>query len=123
MLINLIPIGSSIAFYAVTSLSTISLYVSYVPPIALLLLRKLEGRHPTYGPWSLGKWGIPINIFALCYALYIIIFLALPPLLPVTGDTMNYASPILGAVIVIALADWFFNGKKRFDLPDKELTM
>lgn len=122
-ILNLIPVGSSVAFYAVTSLSTISLYTSYIPPIALLLLRKLEGRHPTYGPFHLGKFGIPINIFAICYALYIIIFLALPPVLPVTGASMNYASPILGALIVIALCDWFWKGRKRFDLPEKELSM
>lgn len=38
-------------------------------------------------------------------------------MLPVTGDDMNYAGPVFGAVVVGALLDWFINGRKRFQMP------
>lgn len=123
LLLNLIPIGSTVAFTAITSLATVALYISYIPPILLILIRKLEGRPPRYGPWRLGWWGIPINIFAIAYALYIIVFLAFPPTLPVTKETMNYSGPICVGVIIISLLDWGFHGRKRFDLPQRELDM
>ena len=38
-------------------------------------------------------------------------------MLPVTAKNFNYAGPIMGAVIIIALADWFISGYKRFQVP------
>ena len=37
--------------------------------------------------------------------------------MPVTAVNMNYAGPIMGAVILFALADWTVNGRKRFTVP------
>jgi hypothetical protein len=65
----------------------------------------------------LGKWGLPINAFSLCYILYILIWTPFPPSRPVTAETMNYAGPITIGVILIALADWFTTGKRRFKVP------
>ena len=96
------------------------LYVSYVIPIIFVLIRKLQGRHPAYGPFSLGRFGIPINIFAIAYGIYIIVFTPLPIGLPVTAENMNYAGPILGFVILLAFVDYFVSGRKRFILPKSE---
>lgn len=93
------------------------LYFSYLLPILFILLRKLKGDHPVYGPFHLGRFGIPLNIIALCYGIYIVIFLPFPLVLPVTAADMNYAGPILGAVMLLALVDYFVSGRKRFVLP------
>ncbi|KAF2428690.1 amino acid transporter, partial [Tothia fuscella] len=116
-ILALINIGSTTAFFAILSLSTLSLYISYMLPIFFVLLRKLEGRHPTYGPFSLGKWGVPINVLALVYGCYMIVFMSFPTLLPVTASTMNYAAPVWIACLLFALGDWFFGGHKRFKVP------
>ncbi|ERF75937.1 hypothetical protein EPUS_01303 [Endocarpon pusillum Z07020] len=116
-LLHLISIGSTTAFTAILSLTTLALYISYLVPISLILLRKLEGRHPAYGPFRLGRWGIPINIFALLYGIFIVIWLPFPPVLPVTALNMNYAGPVMIAVIIIALLDWVISGHKRFSVP------
>lgn len=71
-LLALINLGSTTAFNALVSLPTIALYMSYLMPTLLLLLRKVRGIHPQYGPFKLGRWGIPINTFACAYALYIL---------------------------------------------------
>jgi len=89
-------------------------------PILFLLIRKLEGRHPVYGPFKLGKWGIPINLFALIYGSYMVVFMAFPTFLPVTASTMNYASPVWLACLLFGLGDWFVSGHKRFKVPARK---
>ena len=81
------------------------------------MIRKLQGRHPQYGPIRLGRWGIPINLYALVHILFVLSFAALPPSRPVTAATMNYAGPMVLAVIALALIDWFISGHRRFKVP------
>ena len=104
-----------------TSLSTLGLYSSYLLPALLVIIRRLEGRSPAPGPWTLGKWGLPINCLGLAWGVYCVTFLPFPPFLPVTGESMNYAGPIMGAIICLALGDWFTHGHKRFVLPQDEI--
>jgi choline transport protein len=99
------------------SLPLIALYISYFIPTLFILIRKLQGRHPQYGPFKLGRWGIPINLFAVVYLLFVLCFIALPTILPVTADNMNYAGPLVLAVIILALSDWVISGRRRFDVP------
>ncbi|PVH99996.1 amino acid transporter [Periconia macrospinosa] len=116
-LLALINIGSTVAFTALVSLPTVSLYVSYFIPILLLTLRKLRGMHPKYGPFKLGRWGLPINVFSLVYIVFVLIWIPFPPGRPVTAQTMNYAAPLFIAVVILALVDWVISGKTRFKVP------
>lgn len=140
LLINIIPVGSTTAFYALTSLSTLALYFSYCLPSTLILVRKLQGTFPPYGPWKIPGpyWvGLSINIFAFAWGWYCVFSLCLPTFMPVTAATsryclrpsvnnigadkdvlVNWAGPILLAVILIALSQWFMGGKKTFRLPN-----
>jgi hypothetical protein len=95
---------STTPFNAIISLQTISLSVSYIPPILFFMLRKIRGEHIPYGPFKLGRYGIATNVLALAY-LYVVIWMPFPTMLPVTGSNMNYAGPLLGTVIVGALVD------------------
>jgi choline transport protein len=116
-ILSLIYIGSSTAYNAIISLSAIGLHISYLIPITFFMLRKLRGPPVTFGPFSLGRWGIPVNMFALCYLCFVIIWMPFPTELPVTGQNMNYAGPLILAIILAALADWFLSGHKRFEVP------
>ncbi|KAF2816758.1 amino acid transporter [Mytilinidion resinicola] len=116
-LIGLITVGNTSAFYAVISLGAIALYISYIVPIFLFLLRKIQGEHPHYGPFSLGKFGLAINIYAVIWCLFCIVWLPFPSVVPVTAANFNYAGPIMLFVIFLALCDWFTSGHKRFTIP------
>lgn len=94
-----------------------ALHISYVPPIFFMLLRKLRGPPPPFGPFKLGAMGIPLNIFALCYLVFVIIWIPFPQFLPVNKDNMSYAGPIFGAVVLGALGHWFIRGRKTFQMP------
>ncbi|KAF7521559.1 hypothetical protein G7054_g12410 [Neopestalotiopsis clavispora] len=119
VLLSLIYIGSVTAFNAIISLQTLGVYASYILPISFLLLRKLRGPEPPYGPFKMGAWGVPVNVFALCYLLFIVTWMPFPSVLPISSNNMNYAGPIFGGIVLLALGDWFLNGRKRFQMPVK----
>jgi choline transport protein len=116
-LLSLINIGSITAFTAILSLSTLALHISYVLPIVFLILKRISHQPIPWGPYRLGKWGLPVNVFAVAYSIYIIIILPFPPQLPVTAANMNYAGPIMGLVLIFAILDWFVRGRKKFHGP------
>jgi choline transport protein len=59
-----------------------------------------------------------INTLSLMYIMYILSFVALPTIRPVTSTNMNYAGPIVLGIVVVALCDWTISGRKRFVLPE-----
>ena len=117
-LLSVINIGSTTAFNALISLPLIALYISYGMPILFLLLRKLRGCTPDLGPFNLGRWGITVNLIAILYIVYVLCFVALPTVMPVSASNMNYAGPLVLAIAMIAIGDWVVSGRKRFKLPE-----
>ncbi|KAF6821156.1 LPXTG-domain-containing protein [Colletotrichum plurivorum] len=115
--LSLVYIASATAFNALISPQALALHVSYFLPILFLLLRKLRGPSISPGPFRLGAPGIPINLFALAYLVYVVVWMPFPQILPVTGDNMNYAGPIFGAVLVGALIHYLAGGREKFRVP------
>lgn len=115
-LLSLIYIGSSTAFNAIIALSGFGLHVLYLIPILFFMLLKIPGK-AEMGPFSLGRWGISINILSLADLLFVIIWMPFPTILPVTGTNMNYAGPVFLAILIMALADWAVSGHRRFKIP------
>lgn len=120
MLLSLINIGSSIALNAILSLSTLALYVSYLIPITLLIMKRLRKEPIQFGPWHLGRFGLWINLYALVFGIYIVIFLPFPAATPVDAESMNYAGPVFLGLLLIALIDWFVRGRKHYAGPMQE---
>lgn len=120
-LLGLINIASTTAFNAILSLSTISLYISYLIPIVIFALRKIKNQPIPYGPFRLGPFGLYINVFAIVYGVFICIFLPFPPEQPVTKTNMNYSSPVFGFVLLFSLCDWFIRGRTIYTGPIREV--
>lgn len=71
IVMSLIYIGSPIAFNAIISLAIVALMATYAISIGCVLWRRIV--HPETLPpvfWSLGKWGIPVNVLGLIYAIF-----------------------------------------------------
>lgn len=117
MLLGLINIGSTTAFNAIVSLAVVGLYTSYLIPVLLHAIRRLTGPPIQYGPFQLGKFGLPLNIFAVIYSVFIVIFLFFPPYQPVTAQNMNYACLVFGAVVLFSLVWWFIRGRRTYSGP------
>jgi len=90
VLLSLIALGSYVAFYAIISLQLIALFFTYEVAIGTLIYRRLRGPPLPERRWSLGRWGLIINIFAFVYGLLAIAFIVLPSTPTVTADDMNW---------------------------------
>ena len=121
MLINLINIASSTAFSAIISLTTVSLYASYILPIAIMIRRRLRNDEPKFGPYTLGRYGLLVNVIAILWGTFAVIFEVFPTEMPVTAANMNYASLMFGSTVIFSLATWFLYGGKTFQGPVNEL--
>src|SRR5205085_1656766 len=74
----LINLGNPAAFAAVTSTSVVIVYLAYllvtVPALRARLRRRLPGKRP--GSFSLGRWGLPVNLFAVVYGVAMMVNIA-----------------------------------------------
>ena len=75
-------INSTQIFSAVTSLAIILIYLSYLLVTVPMLIRRLRGRWPREGApagrFSLGRWGLPVNVLAVLWGGAMTVNLAWP---------------------------------------------
>jgi len=71
------------AYFVLSSISTIALYLAYIIPVYLNWRnrRRRAGEYttPETAPWSLGRWGTPVRTIAILYTLFIVVVFVLPP--------------------------------------------
>jgi choline transport protein len=84
-----------------------------------MLLRKLRGPPPPFGPFQLGAFGIIVNVLLALLPSLCLGVDAVPAILPVVKDNMNYSGPIFGGVLILALGHSFVRGRKTFKMPVK----
>ena len=88
------------AYSVVTSISTITLYLAYVIPIALNWRNRRRGRgeHATAAtaPWSLGRWAPLVNLTAIAWVAFIVVVFALPP-----NELVLWTMLLLGALLAL----------------------
>lgn len=106
MLLGLIYLGSSSAFNAFVAVGVIGLATSYAIPILLSMLTHRSGVNTA--PWSFGKRiGWVINVVALAWICFELVLFSMPPAIPVTPVTMNYAVVVYVGFMTISAA-WYF---------------
>jgi amino acid transporter len=114
LILGLPYLWNSTAYVAVTSIAVIGLYVAYVLPT---LLRLLRGVDFVPGPWHLGRWSRPIGIIAVAWVAFISILFMLPTAAPVTVSTFNYTVVAVVAVLGFATIYWFVSARRWFKGP------
>ncbi|KAK5170961.1 uncharacterized protein LTR77_004105 [Saxophila tyrrhenica] len=87
-LLSLINIGSYAAFNAFNSLGTTSLLASYNITICTLIWRRFSPYPLPARRWSLGKWGLPLNVVSLCFTTPMLFWYVWPLSYPVTAENM-----------------------------------
>ncbi|HEY4454872.1 MAG TPA: amino acid permease [Pseudonocardiaceae bacterium] len=81
VLLLVINIGNQRVFYILTSVAIILFYIPYLMVTGPMLIRRLRGTwpKPDHGPFfSLGRWGIVVNAFAVLYGAAMTVNLAWP---------------------------------------------
>jgi hypothetical protein len=115
-------------FAALTSTCIVMLYVAYLCVTAPLLYRRLQGWPKNAGEqldeagkpvFSLGRWGLPINLVAVAYGLAMAINLAWP-----RAEVFNPAGtdPILQYFAIIVLAVTGIGGAIAFNVKKRTIA-
>lgn len=111
-----------LAFEALSALCSLSLYLSYSISISCVLYaRYRRGSDFMVGVWNWGRWGGPINIFALVYTVYMAIWLPLPPTIPVNAANMNYCGPAMLIVLLVIVVGWFAWARTKWSGPNTKI--
>jgi hypothetical protein len=110
-LLACINLGSSVALNAINSLGGVSILTSYFITISCLIYRRLKGPALPHRRWSLGKYGLWINIAALLYLIPLWFFAFWPLATPVTAENMNWSSTMFGGVLIIAMLYYYFRAR------------
>ncbi|KAL9085183.1 MAG: hypothetical protein Q9165_007714 [Trypethelium subeluteriae] len=120
IVLNSIYFGTLTGFDTVITIATEGFYVSYAMPLFARVVSRLIGqKHDLEGPWSLGRYGLPLNVVGLLFLLYAIISFNFPSLYPVTSENMNYTSAAVGVIMFISLVTWITTGRKHYTGPGK----
>ena len=148
ILLGLISVGSAVAFNDLVSLAVNGLYASYLVACALLLWRRCTGSikdlstvlhdsddimntnlpgsagHLVWGPWKMPEViGRPVNAFACIYLTVVFFFTFWPPVTPVTPDTMNYSSLVMGFVAIMSGIYYTFRAHKTYTGPVVDVNL
>ncbi|MBC7680205.1 MAG: amino acid permease [Pseudorhodobacter sp.] len=118
-LLGLPYLVNAAAFFAITSIAVIGLFIAYVLPV-YLRLRLGDGFQA--GPWSLGRWSRPIGIVAVGWVAFISVLFMLPTTSPVTRSTFNYTPLAVLAVLGFAGGWWLLSARKWFTGPKVQGT-
>lgn len=118
-LLGLPYLWNTTAYFAVTSIAVIGLYIAYVMPTFLRLRR---GDDFERGPWHLGKWSRPIGTIAVIWVCFIAILFMLPPVSPITRDTFNYTPIAVLVVLGFAGIWWLVSARHWFKGPKVQGT-
>jgi amino acid transporter len=109
-----------VAFFALTGIAVVGLYISYVIPVFLRL------RNPDFkpGPWSRGRWSNPVAWIAVVWVALIAVVFCLPVFNPwTTWETFNFTGPILVLAALFVGGWWSLSAKNHFTGPQRMGTV
>lgn len=115
--VSLINIGSTAAFNALLSLSTVALMGTYLVSISCVLFRKIRGHYLPPARWSLGRWGLPVNICALIYAIWSLFWSFWPNAYEPNATDFNWACVVFVGLMFLGTVYYLLHARKIYDGP------
>ncbi|GAQ08164.1 hypothetical protein ALT_5485 [Aspergillus lentulus] len=117
ILLSLINIGSQVAMSAIVSLTITSLISAYILSIGCVLLKRIRGEPLPPRRWTLGRFGMAVNIAALAFLLPIFVFSFFPLTKKVDTKTMNWSVVMYLAMLTFASVYYLLWGRHNFIAP------
>jgi len=118
--LSLVNIGSDTAFNAIISLNTSAIMLSYTVSIGCVLWRRIK--HPETLPlarWSLGRWGVIVNVLGVSYSSWAFFWSLWPIERKWEADKFNWASVMFVGVTVSSAVDFWLRGRLVYEGPVK----
>jgi len=112
-------IGNQRVFTIITSVAIILFYIPYLLVTGPMLIRRLRGHwpRPEHGEYfSMGRWGLPVNAFAVLYGILMTINLAWPRAAVYGTDHWYFqygAFVFTGVIVVVGLAYYVTTQRHR----------
>jgi amino acid transporter len=107
-----VNVHNAAVFLALSSVCIMLLYIAYLMVTAPLLLRRLKGwPHDDRAQlFSLGRWGIPVNVVAIVWGVFMAINLGWPrqKVFGTTWYLQYFPELFLGGAIVVGAAAYFW---------------
>ena len=97
------------AVATIVSFASIGIYIAFQMVVFAALLARLRGWRPA-GPFSLGAWGLPVNIVALVYGIGAIVNMAWPRS-PQDPWYSNYGTIFTSAAVLVLGAIYLVLGR------------
>ncbi|OJJ05529.1 hypothetical protein ASPVEDRAFT_138175 [Aspergillus versicolor CBS 583.65] len=112
-----ISMGSTTALNAVMGGGGVCVYLSYVFPLIQLLW---AGRDvlPSNRYINLGRVGWVLNVISVTWIILNTIWQCFPLYLPATAGSMNYAACIISGIVLLAVGNWHWSGKRLYTIPE-----
>lgn len=82
-----------------------------------MILKRIRGEHIPFGQWTLGRFGLAINLSSCVFLTITIFFSFFPSELPVTPENMNYSVVVFGGELILGLAWYAIRGRKQYNGP------
>ncbi|KAM4060949.1 amino acid permease [Hirsutella rhossiliensis] len=117
MALALINIGSNVAFNAMLSLSTVALMATYVITIGCITLKRIRGEQLPYSRWSLGRYGLGINILALLYSCWSFFWSFWPNSHNITAENFNWACVLFLGLMSLSAVLYFCQARHVYEGP------
>ncbi|EAA64875.1 hypothetical protein AN2043.2 [Aspergillus nidulans FGSC A4] len=117
ILLSLINIGSTVALAAIVSLTITSLMSAYILSIGCILLKRFRNEPLPHRRWSLGRFGMAINIAAMAFLLPVFVFAFFPLMAEVDKQTMNWSVVMYIGLITLASVYYIIRGRNHFVAP------
>ncbi|KAK3066438.1 hypothetical protein LTR53_017215, partial [Teratosphaeriaceae sp. CCFEE 6253] len=121
VLLSLINIGSTAALNAILALDLAALLCSYTISIGCIAQKRIRGEALPPREWSLGRWGLAINLGALVWLVPIFVFTLFPSVTPVTAAGMNWGCLLFGFVVLFSTGYYVAVGRHTYISPKERL--
>lgn len=113
-ILHCINIGSSIAFNIILSIGSVALLASYFVSVACITWRRIKGLPLLETRFSLGKAGLAVNIFSLCFLAVLFVMSFFPPIPNPPPAAMNWACVAFGGTLIFATVYYWISARKHY---------
>jgi choline transport protein len=122
VIIAIINIGSTAALNTIFALINGATSLSYALSVICILIKRLKGEQLPPSRFSMGKFAVPIDMFAFAYVVTAAVAILFPVSLPVNAQDMNWSCVMFGGVFIIADVDYLVRGRKHYVEPVRHLN-
>ncbi|KAM0799120.1 amino acid/polyamine transporter I [Usnea florida] len=124
LLLALINIGSNVVFNALTGLTVAGIYSSFMVAASVMLWKRLTtpASEIRWGPFKLGRLGVPITLISIAYSIVGWFFSFWPPTATVTVKTMNWSVTVYVGVLAASMIYWLIHARHVYTGPIIEVN-